>query len=144
LAYFDDPSQPEDVFQLANKDETAKAIDAVQAGLASKEQTQIASRAAKQAGSTGNDARAAFKGEKTWRQPRSDPELGLARVRRGRRPGEPLRAIIKDFLKSNSTNHRKLMTAAAQAATQQIRSRRRDPCPSSRCAMVEMVRSSVT
>lgn len=51
---------------MANKDETAKAIDAVQAGLASKEQTETARRAAQQAGTTGNDARAAFKGEKKW------------------------------------------------------------------------------
>ena len=51
---------------MANKDETDRAINAVQAGLASKEQIDIAGRAAKQAGSTGNDARAAFKGEKTW------------------------------------------------------------------------------
>ncbi len=51
---------------MANKDEYQKAIDAVQAGRADERQKELANKAAQQAGSMGNDARAAYKGEKKW------------------------------------------------------------------------------
>lgn len=47
---------------MATKDETEAAITAVKNGQASKEQQEIARRAAQQAGSMGNQARDAFRG----------------------------------------------------------------------------------
>lgn len=52
----------EEVIQLATKEQTDQAITAVANGQASREQQDIAKRAASQAGSTGNRAREAFKG----------------------------------------------------------------------------------
>ena len=51
----------ERVMTLATKDQTDKAITAVKNGVASKDQEEIASRAAKQSGSTGIAARDAFR-----------------------------------------------------------------------------------
>jgi hypothetical protein len=45
---------------MATKDQEKAAIRAVKSGVASREQEDIARRAAQQAGSTGNAARAAF------------------------------------------------------------------------------------
>lgn len=47
---------------MATTEQTKAAIRAVKNGQASREQEDIARRAAQQAGSTGNDARAAFRG----------------------------------------------------------------------------------
>lgn len=47
---------------MATKEQTDKAITAVRNGQASREQQEIAARAAKQAGSVGNRAREAFEG----------------------------------------------------------------------------------
>lgn len=46
---------------MPTKAELDKAIDAVKAGVASRQQQEDAARAAKQAGSTGNRAREAFR-----------------------------------------------------------------------------------
>lgn len=51
-------------FDPAGKDEVAAAITAVRCGHASKRQEEVAKAAAKQAGSTGNQARAAFQQKK--------------------------------------------------------------------------------
>lgn len=51
---------------MANKDDYKRAIDAVQAGQADAHQRELAAKAAQQAGSMGNDARAAMKGQKKW------------------------------------------------------------------------------
>ncbi len=47
---------------MATKQQTDAAITAVRNGQATREQQQIAARAANQAGSTGNRAREAFQG----------------------------------------------------------------------------------
>lgn len=47
---------------MATKEQTQAAITAVKNGQASREQEEIARRAAQQAGSTGNQARDAFRG----------------------------------------------------------------------------------
>lgn len=49
---------------MATTEETRQAIMAVSNGQASREQQEIARRAAQQAGSMGNSAREAFKGKK--------------------------------------------------------------------------------
>ncbi len=49
---------------MATNEQTKAAIVAVKNGVASKSQEEIAARAAKQAGSVGNTAREAFKGNK--------------------------------------------------------------------------------
>lgn len=51
---------------MATDAQVKAAIDAVQAGLANDTQKRLAQGAAQQAGSTGNDAKAAFNGEKKW------------------------------------------------------------------------------
>lgn len=48
---------------MANKDEYDRAIAAVRNGQADKRQQELAAKAAKQAGSTGNRAREAFRGK---------------------------------------------------------------------------------
>ena len=48
---------------MATDDQLRQAIAAVRNGVATREQEQLAAKAAKQAGSTGNEARAAFKGK---------------------------------------------------------------------------------
>lgn len=47
---------------MATTEQTKQAITAVKNGVASKQQEEIAKRAAKQAGSMGNRAREAFRG----------------------------------------------------------------------------------
>jgi hypothetical protein len=51
---------------MASKEDYARAANAVQSGNATKEQRELNDRAAQQAGSAGNDARAAQQGRKTW------------------------------------------------------------------------------
>lgn len=51
---------------MANKDDYARAANAVQSGTATREQRELNDKMASQAGSDGNDARAAQKGEKKW------------------------------------------------------------------------------
>ena len=51
---------------VPNKDEYDRAVDAVQRGVATQRQKDLAARQAKQAGSRGNDARAALEGKKKW------------------------------------------------------------------------------
>lgn len=51
---------------MASKDDYTRAANAVQSGTATKEQRDLNDKMAKQAGSQGNDARAAQKGEKKW------------------------------------------------------------------------------
>lgn len=53
-------------FVMANKDDYKRAADAVQSGEATKAQRELNDRMARQAGSAGNDARAAREGRKTW------------------------------------------------------------------------------
>lgn len=48
---------------MATDQETKQAIAAVRNNMATREQEEIAARAAKQAGSTGNRAREAFQGK---------------------------------------------------------------------------------
>lgn len=52
--------------EMANRDDYRRAADAVQRGNATKQQRELNDRAAKQAGSMGNDARAAQRGQKRW------------------------------------------------------------------------------
>ena len=52
-----------EVRSLATTEQTKQAITAVKNGVASKQQQEIARRAAQQAGSMGNRARDAFKGK---------------------------------------------------------------------------------
>lgn len=51
---------------MASREDYRKAADAVQRGTADKRQKELNDKAARQAGSMGNDARAAQKGEKKW------------------------------------------------------------------------------
>lgn len=51
---------------MANNADYERAADAVQRGNATKQQKELNDRMAKQAGSRGNDARAAQRGEKKW------------------------------------------------------------------------------
>lgn len=51
---------------MANDADYARAADAVQSGKATKEQRELNDKMANQAGSKGNDARAAREGRKTW------------------------------------------------------------------------------
>lgn len=51
---------------MANADDYRRAANAVQSGNATKEQRDLNDRMAKQAGTMGNDARAAQQGKKKW------------------------------------------------------------------------------
>lgn len=51
---------------MASTEDYRRAADAVQSGRATAEQRELNDRAAKQAGSMGNDARAAREGKKKW------------------------------------------------------------------------------
>lgn len=51
---------------MASKDDYRRAANAVQSGNATKQQRELNDRMAKQAGSMGNDARAAQQGKKKW------------------------------------------------------------------------------
>lgn len=51
---------------MASREDYARAANAVQSGNPTRQQRELNDRAAKQAGSMGNDARAAQRGEKKW------------------------------------------------------------------------------
>lgn len=51
---------------MANANDYRRAANAVQSGSATKEQKELNDKMAKQAGSMGNDARAAQQGQKKW------------------------------------------------------------------------------
>lgn len=51
---------------MASREDYSRAANAVQAGNATPAQIELNNRMAKQAGSDGNDARAANAGEKKW------------------------------------------------------------------------------